>query len=181
MPIPAATECLTYAEDALRTALSQCSAIQTWLGTPGNAAATLLLIKVDSLGKPANLEVYEGEVDGDTEYVSLMPYVIVTTRRQDGYFVQRTASPELYVSGGFLEVHIGRLLTTNESNTVEDTFRVLGNTLGRIIRELTEVAWDYILLEQIRATLPSFAESEDDEPNGLDEVVMKLGIPWGLA
>lgn len=117
---------------ALRTMLSQCAEIQSFLGV-GSEAAALALITSNAADQPGDAEELEDVSDS-------RPRVLVFGKPDEGWSTTMDAIGSYDVSGT-LEVVLERDLTATELYDDAVMIDAMQTTLGRVTDELWQQVW----------------------------------------
>ena len=173
MTLPDSTNCLTKAESDLRTMLSQCDAVQTFLSA-GDATSALDRIFVDAEPLPATREVYT-----DAEWALIQAaHLLVWTEPEDGYTVSQVAQ-DGHDATGVLWFQVKRSVTPQDEADQEYAGRTFKNTVGDIIEDLLAITYP---LEIVLLTFSGPMIPEDsDQDHSESWIAAAVRVEWGLS
>lgn len=169
MPLPAGTNCMTTTEDRWRTALSELTSVQTFLGV-ANAAAALDRILVNQHAPPASGEAYT-----PAEWTGLAPAVLMWTN-PDGGFTASIVAENCVSYSGSIVIDLWRVQTDPELADPALMLRNFANESGDVLVEMVADPWLSILDAVYEG--PSIAQ-EDDEEYDVPWVMCQITFTWG--
>ncbi len=125
----AGTNCLTIAEDKLRTMLSESDAFQTFVGA-ANATAALTSIYIEATPLPDDREEYTS-----AEWSTYFPHGLIYTQPEQGLSLEFVAD-NVHQPRGAMAVRVHRLVTAGEKADPELKIRNIKNEGGLILEEM---------------------------------------------
>lgn len=174
MPLEAAADGITLAEQALANMLANSAAFRSFCGA-ADANAALKRIHFDALPQPEG-DAAEHSAD---ELKKLRPFAIVYTAAHNGYKLTRVAT-ETFAESGTLEMLLEDNLPASIAADGPRLMRRFKNQLGAILRELQTLAWQPGYLAVNSFDVVALArEAEDERENNGDNVFAFLSVPWG--
>ena len=182
MPVEAATNCWTNAEDALVGALPELAEFRTYVGA-ANSAAAAKKIFLEETDKPA-----DGHADGRPEREARGSFAIVSSDQGQPYSIEQGRAGDFYGSGR-LVLSIERLVpeiewlqqeTDNASSG--QVYRWTKNRTGTLINQLVdywaENGGPYLRRASVLGPLENDPETWENEGRWH---FIEITIEWGLA
>jgi hypothetical protein len=176
VPLEAAEGGITLAEENLRLTLADCARFRTWCGAT-NQAAALAKIFIDDLPVPPNdQDAYTAD-----DIIGLRPFAILMTANQAGYSKARVAT-ETYPEAGKLAIALEENVPAHLAGDVAALERQFKNTIGVIIDELLELAYQagYLAIDLVTFHGP-LRSTKDDAVGEGDHHWAILELQYGIG
>lgn len=175
--LPTAEGGITLAEENLKATLAGCARFQTWAKSAGNAALAAQRIYIDDLpDAPGDQDSYTSE-----QICGLRPFAIIRTEPRAGYSQGRIGT-EAYVEAGKLHIILEENVEESMADDVALLERTFKNTLGVILREMLELAYQpgYLAIDLITFHGPGRC-SENEATGEGDHHFAMFEVSWGVG
>lgn len=176
MPVAAAEGGITLAEENLARTLAACARFQTWCGV-ASAGLALARIYFDALPLPEN----DKSAMARDQIVGLRPFALISTNPQNGYSRGRVGT-QTYAEAGSLMVVLEENVPLALAADDAAAARAFKNTLGVILGELLELAYDatYLAIDQLTLNGPVRCHPDDVVGEG-DHQFAGLAVNFGVG
>lgn len=176
--LPTAEGGITLAEENLKATLAGSARFQTWALNAPDATAAAARIYIDDLPDPP------GDQDSYTsdQICGLRPFAIIRTEPRAGYSKARVGT-EAYVDAGKLHIVFEENVDPSMADDVALLERTFKNTLGVILDQMLELAYQagYLAIDLITFHGPgrcseNEATGEGDHHYAMFEVSFGVGV-----